>query len=142
MAGMLAVATLLRFDPNMARRPLHETLVMTTTALVQGRPVTDYLGVVAAQSIIGANAMRDMLAGFRDFLGGRSTSYERMLQKARNEALQQMEDEAAALDADAVIGIHLEFQSIGPNGSLLMVSASGTAVRFGREPSAMSVRRV
>ena len=126
----------------MARRPPHATLVMTTTSLVQGRPVTEYLGVVAAQTIIGANAVRDMLAGFRDFLGGRSSSYERMLQKARDQALQAMEDEAAALGADAVIGIDLDFQSMGPHGSLLMVSASGTAVRFGSEPAAMSVRRV
>ncbi len=115
----------------MARRPPHATLVMTTTALVQGRPVTEYLGVVAAQTIVGANVVREIMAGFRDFLGGRSTSYERVLQKARAQALQMMEDEAAGLGADAVIGIDLDFQTVGPHGSLIMVSASGTAVRFG-----------
>jgi uncharacterized protein YbjQ (UPF0145 family) len=115
----------------MARRPPHATLVMTTTALVQGRPVAEYLGVVAAQTIVGANVVREIMAGFRDFLGGRSSSYERVLQKARAQALQMMEDEAAGLGADAVIGIDLDFQTVGPHGSLIMVSASGTAVRFG-----------
>jgi uncharacterized protein YbjQ (UPF0145 family) len=126
----------------MARRPPHASLVMTTTALVQGRPVAEYLGVVAAQTIIGANAVRDIVAGFRDFLGGRSRSYERLLQKARDEALQMMEDEAAGLGADAVIGIDLDFQTLGPQSSLIMVSASGTAVRFGPDTgAALAVRR-
>ena len=114
----------------MAKRRPYAPLVMTTTAIVQGRPVAEYLGVVAAQSIVGANAVRDLLAGFRDFLGGRATSYERVLDKARNEALAMMEDEAAALGAHAVIGIDLDFQTVGPHGSLIMVSASGTAVTF------------
>ncbi len=115
----------------MTKRKLYAPLVMTTTAIVQGRPVAEYLGVVAAQAIVGANAVRDILGGFRDFLGGRSTSYERVLDKARNQALGMMEDEAADLGADAVIGIDLDFQTVGPHGSLIMVSASGTAVKFG-----------
>jgi len=127
----------------MAKRPPHATLVMTTTTLVQGRPVTEYLGVVAAQTIIGQHDMRNLMAGFRDFLGGRSRSYERTLQKARAEALQSMEDEAAALGADAVVGINLDFQTLGPHGSLMMVSASGTAVRFGDAIGApMAVRKI
>ena len=127
----------------MAKRPPHATLVMTTTTLVQGRPVTEYLGVVAAQTIIGQHDMRNLMAGFRDFLGGRSRSYERTLQKARAVALQSMEDEAAALGADAVVGINLDFQTLGPHGSLMMVSASGTAVRFGDAIGApMAVRKI
>jgi uncharacterized protein YbjQ (UPF0145 family) len=119
------------------------TLVMTTTTLVQGRPVGEYLGVVAAQSLIGANDMHNLLAGFRDFLGGRSKSHERTLQKAREEAMEAMETEAATLGADAVIGISLSFQTLGPQGSIMMVSASGTAVRFGDAPgSSMAVRKV
>ncbi len=127
----------------MARRTPHAPLVMTTTALVQGRPVAEYLGVVAAQTIVGANVIRDIMASFRDFIGGRSTGYERVLARARAQALEMLEDEAADLGADGVIGIDLDFQSVGPQGGLIMVSASGTAVRFGPEgvPSGAPVLR-
>ena len=125
----------------MAKRA-HAPLVMTTTALVQGRPVTAYLGVVAAQTILGANVIRDIVASFRDFIGGRATGYERVLTRARQQALDMMEAEAAGLGADGVIGIDLDFQTVGPNGSLIMVSASGTAVKFGPEGSASVVTPV
>ena len=127
----------------MARRRSHAPLVMTTTALVQGRPVTEYLGVVAAQNIVGANVIRDIMASFRDFVGGRSTGYERVLARARAQALDMLEDEAADLGADGVIGIDLDFQTMGPHAGLIMVSVSGTAVRFGPEamPNSIPVAR-
>lgn len=127
----------------MSRRRTHASLIMTTTAIVQGRPVADYLGLVTGEAIVGANVVRDVLAGFRDFIGGRSTSYERMLDKARGQALQAMEDQAGDLGADAVIGIDIDFGTMGPHGSLVMVAASGTAVKLGPEGgSATVVRRV
>lgn len=117
----------------MAKRRAHAPLVMTTTALVQGRPVAEYIGVVAAQNIVGANVVRDIFASFRDFIGGRSGGYEKVLARARAQALQAMEQEADDLGADAVIGIDIDFQTMGPHGGLIMVSVSGTAVRFAPE---------
>lgn len=105
-------------------------LLVTTTALVQGRPVAEYLGVVAAQSIVGANVLRDVAAAIRDFLGGRSGGYEKVLSRARAQALLDMEKEAEEMGADAVIGVDIDFQTMGPHGGLIMVSVSGTAVRF------------
>ncbi len=105
-------------------------MIQTTTPGVDGRAVTDYLGVVTGEAILGANIVRDLFAGVRDIVGGRSGAYEEELRKAREIALQEMEAEAAARGADAIIGIDLDYETVG-QGSMLMVTASGTAVKLG-----------
>lgn len=105
-------------------------LVSTTTA-IEGRPVQEYLGVVTGEVIVGANIFKDFFAGIRDIVGGRSSSYENTLRDARKTALDELKEEARALGADAVIGIDLDYEVVGKGGSMLMVSASGTAVRLG-----------
>ncbi|CAN5252923.1 heavy metal-binding domain-containing protein [soil metagenome] len=111
------------------RRPI----MLTTTALIEGRPIEAYLGLVAGEAVVGANVARDLVANLRDLVGGRSTSYERLLSRARDTALDQLEEEASDLGADAVIGLDIDYQSVGPNGHLMMVSVAGTAVRLKRE---------
>ncbi len=103
-------------------------MILTTTPTIEGYPVKQYLGVVASETIIGANVFRDIMAGLRDFFGGRSSSYEEVLKKAKDTALQELQERAAALGANAVIGIDLDYETVGANGSMLMVTASGTAV--------------
>ena len=100
-------------------------MLMTTTALVEGRHITKYHGVVTGEAII---VVRDLFAGLRDFFGGRSGSYEEVLRKAKDTALQEMGEEAARLGANAVIGIDLDYETVGASGSMLMVTCSGTAV--------------
>ena len=90
--------------------------------------VVKYYGIVSGETIIGANFIRDIFAGVRDFIGGRSNSYEKVLREAKATALQEMEEEARRLGANAVIGVDLDYESVGSNGSMLMVTASGTAV--------------
>mgnify|MGYP006173014383 CR=1 FL=1 len=101
----------------------------TTTNAVEGRPVREYLGIVTGEVIVGANLFRDLFANIRDIVGGRSGSYERILADARNQAIEELQAEAASRGANAVVSIDLDYEVIGPNGSMLMVSASGTAVR-------------
>ena len=105
-------------------------MIQTTTPTVDGRAVTEYLGVVTGEAILGANIVRDLFAGVRDIVGGRSGAYEQELRKAREIALREMEAEASARGADAIVGIDLDYETVG-QGSMLMVSASGTAVRLG-----------
>ena len=97
-------------------------MLMTTTALVEGRHITKYHGVVTGEAIIGANVVRDLFAGLRDFFGGRSGSYEEVLRKAKDTAFQEMGEEAARLGANAVIGIDLDYETVGASGSMLMVT--------------------
>ena len=104
--------------------------IITTTPSVEGRPVREYLGVVTGEAILGANIFRDVFAGLRDIVGGRSGSYERVLREARDAALSELTDEAQRRGANAVIGVDLDYETIGDTGSMLMVSASGTAVRI------------
>jgi uncharacterized protein YbjQ (UPF0145 family) len=106
-------------------------MLMTTTNSVEGRQVTDYLGVVTGEVIVGANIFKDLFAGIRDIVGGRSGAYESTLRDARATALNELKEEARALGADAVIGIDLDYEVLGQGGSMLMVSASGTAVKLG-----------
>jgi uncharacterized protein YbjQ (UPF0145 family) len=106
-------------------------MIQTTTNAIDGRAVTEYLGVVTGEAILGANIVRDLFAGVRDIVGGRSGAYEEELRNAREIALQEMEAEAAARGADAILGIDLDYETVGGQGSMLMVSASGTAVRLG-----------
>jgi len=106
-------------------------MIQTTTPSVEGRTITEYLGVVTGEAILGANIFRDLFAGVRDIVGGRSAAYEDELRKARDIAMQELSAEAAARGADAVVGIDLDYETVGQGGSMLMVSASGTAVRLG-----------
>ena len=104
-------------------------MLMTTTPSVEGKQIVRYLGVVTGETIIGANVFRDFLAGVRDFFGGRSASYEAVLRKAKDTALEEMARQAEALGANAVVGIDLDYETVGGSGSMLMVTCSGTAVR-------------
>ena len=106
-------------------------MIVTTTHRVEGRPVQQYLGVVAGEAILGANIFRDFFAGIRDVVGGRSGSYERVLREARESALREMQTEAAQLGANAVLAIDFDYETIGDTGSMLMVAVSGTAVKLG-----------
>lgn len=103
-------------------------MIITTTNAVEGKRVVQYHGVVTGQTIMGANIFRDIFASIRDIVGGRSGSYERVLRDARDEALKELEDEARARGANAVIGVDLDYGALGSGESMLMVSASGTAV--------------
>ena len=104
-------------------------MLMTTTPSVEGKQIVRYLGVVTGETIIGANVFRDFLAGVRDFFGGRSAYYEAVLREAKDTALEEMARQAEALGANAVVGIDLDYETVGGSGSMLMVTCSGTAVR-------------
>jgi uncharacterized protein YbjQ (UPF0145 family) len=106
-------------------------MITTTTPDIQGKTIEQYLGIVSSEVIIGANVIKDIFAGLRDFFGGRSATYERVLDEARSKALAELVQRGQALGANAIIGIDLDFETIGANGSMLMVIASGTAVRVG-----------
>jgi uncharacterized protein YbjQ (UPF0145 family) len=105
-------------------------MIITTTPAVEGRPAREYLGVVVGEVIVGANIFKDLFAGIRDIVGGRSGAYEGALRDARQEALRELQDEAEALGADAVVAVDLDYEVVGGNGSMLMVSISGTAIKF------------
>ena len=100
----------------------------TTTNSVEGHPAREYLGIVTGEVIVGANLFRDLFASITDIVGGRSGKYEDVLSRARKEAIGEMEAEATRLGGNAVIGVDLDYEVLGQNGSILMVSASGTAV--------------
>lgn len=104
-------------------------VIVSTTPTLEGRPIQEYCGIVTGEVIVGANLFRDLFAGIRDIVGGRSGSYERILADARKQAIEELQAEAAAMGGNAVVGIDLDYEVIGPNGSMLMVSASGTAVK-------------
>jgi uncharacterized protein YbjQ (UPF0145 family) len=103
-------------------------MLMSTTAVVDGRPVSRYLGVVTGEAIIGANIFRDMFAAVRDIVGGRSATYEKALGEAREVAMAAMQQRALELGANAVIGIDVDYEVLGQNNGMLMVAVSGTAV--------------
>jgi uncharacterized protein YbjQ (UPF0145 family) len=105
-------------------------MIVTTTPTIEGRPIQEYLGIVTGEVIVGANLFRDLFANIRDIVGGRSGSYERILADARKQAIEELQAEAGALGGNAVVAIDLDYEVIGPNGSMLMVSASGTAVKI------------
>lgn len=104
-------------------------VTVSTTPTLEGRPIQEYLGIVTGEVIVGANLFRDLFANIRDIVGGRSGSYERILADARKQAIEELQAEAAAMGGNAVVGIDLDYEVIGANGSMLMVSASGTAVK-------------
>lgn len=103
-------------------------MLMTTTPNVEGRRIREYRGVVTGEAILGANVFKDFFAGIRDIVGGRSAAYEQELQRARDIAMAEIVQLAEELGANAIIGLDLDYETVGPQGSMLMVSVSGTAV--------------
>ena len=103
-------------------------MILSTTPTIEGHTIREYKGVVTGESIIGANFVKDFFAGIRDIVGGRSASYEQVLREAKDYAMQEMMERAHMMGANAIVGIDLDYETIGANGSMLMVAASGTAV--------------
>ena len=103
-------------------------MLITTTSTLQDIKVVKYLGVVSGETIIGANIFKDFFAGIRDIVGGRAGTYERVLREAKEQAMAEMEQVAAQMGANAIIGVDLDFETVGDSGSMLMVTAAGTAV--------------
>lgn len=103
-------------------------MLVTTTPIIEGKRIIHYYGIVSGETIIGANVFRDFLAGIRDFVGGRSGAYEEVLRQAKETAIKEMEEQAARLGANAVIGVDLDYETVGGSGSMLMVTATGTAL--------------
>ncbi len=107
-----------------------KTMLLTTTPTIEGKPIQQYIGIVTAEAIIGANIFKDLFAGIRDIVGGRSGTYERVIEEASQNALVELQQKAQQLGADAVVGIDLDFETVGSGGSMLMVVATGTAVKL------------
>ena len=103
-------------------------MILTTTSVIEGKKVRTYKGIVTGEAIVGANVFRDFFAGIRDIVGGRSGAYEKELQKAREIALGEMSESARSMGANAIVGIDLDYEVVGQGGSMLMVTACGTAV--------------
>ena len=103
-------------------------MLVTTTNTIEGRRISAYKGLVAGEAILGANLFRDLFASIRDIVGGRAGAYEKVLNDARETAIAEMTDKASALGANAVIGVDIDYETVGQNGSMLMVTAAGTAV--------------
>ncbi len=103
-------------------------MILTTTPKIEGYPIREYKGIVTGETIIGANILKDFMAGIRDIVGGRSSSYERVLRQAKDTSMQEMAERAQALGANAIIGIDIDYETIGKENSMLMVATSGTAV--------------
>ena len=103
-------------------------VIVTTTPSVEGRKITEYKGIVTGEAIMGANIFKDLFAGIRDIVGGRSATYERELRRAREIAMDEISTAAAEMGANAVVGIDLDYETVGTNASMLMVTISGTAV--------------
>ena len=103
-------------------------MLMTTTPTIEGQPIREYKGVVTGEVIIGANVLKDFMAGLTDFFGGRSGSYEKVLIEAKEKAMEEMMQRARALGANAIVSIDLDYETIGQSSSMLMVATSGTAV--------------
>jgi len=105
-------------------------MIISTTPTIENKPAKEYLGIVTGETIIGANFIKDFFAGIRDIVGGRSGSYEKVLREAKSISLKEMQERAESLGADAIVGIDLDYETVGPNGGMLMVTASGTAIKF------------
>lgn len=103
-------------------------MIVTTTSTLQNREITEYKGLVTGEAILGANIFKDLFAGIRDIVGGRSGAYEEELAKARQIAVSEMQQQAQVMGANAVIGVDIDYETVGQNGSMLMVTAAGTAV--------------
>ena len=105
-------------------------MILTTTNSIEGKTIQSYQGIVSGEAIVGAHVVKDFFAGMRDFFGGRSKAYEKTVSDAKDLAIKDIEEAAEQIGADAVIGIELGYEVLGKTGSMLMVSASGTAVRL------------
>mgnify|MGYP000669440323 FL=1 len=105
-------------------------MLLATTPIIEGKRITTYYGIVSGETIIGANVFRDFFASIRDIVGGRSGSYEEVLREAKDTALKEMSEQARQMGANAVIGVDLDYETVGGSGSMLMVTAAGTAVRY------------
>ncbi|WP_105104161.1 heavy metal-binding domain-containing protein [Microbulbifer pacificus] len=105
-------------------------MIKTTTPSIEGRPIEQYLGVVVGEAILGANIFKDLFGSITDIIGGRSGAYEREMGKARKIAFAEIEAEARALGANAIVGIDLDYEVVGERGGMMMVSVSGTAVKI------------
>lgn len=103
-------------------------MIITTTPSIEGHPVQSYKGVVTGETIIGANVLKDFMAGLRDFFGGRSAAYEKVLAEAKNTSMREMQERAEAMGANAIIGVDIDYETIGEGNTMLMVACSGTAV--------------
>lgn len=103
-------------------------MILSTTPTIEGHPILEYKGIVTGETIIGANFMKDFFAGIRDIIGGRSGSYEKVLREAKDTALSEMQDRASQMGANAIVGIDIDYETVGQSGSMLMVAVSGTAV--------------
>jgi uncharacterized protein YbjQ (UPF0145 family) len=106
-------------------------MIITTTPDIQGRKITEYLGIVTGEAIIGANIFKDLFAGIRDIVGGRAGAYEDALRRTREEALREMSVEARERGADAIVAVDLDYEVLGQSNGMLMVTAAGTAVKLG-----------
>jgi len=105
-------------------------MILTTTPTIEGRTITEYKGIIFGEVIEGVNFLRDFAAGIRNFVGGRSSSYEEELINAHKQAMKELESRAYEIGADAVVGIDIDYEVLGTNGNMLMVTASGTAVKL------------
>ena len=103
-------------------------MIITTTPQIEGRSIREYKGVVTGETIIGANFFKDLFAGIRDIVGGRAGSYEKVLREAKDTSMQEMMERARDMGANAIVGVDIDYETIGANGSMLMVAVSGTAV--------------
>lgn len=103
-------------------------MIISTTPTIEGHRIVEYKGIVTGETIIGANIVKDFFAGIRDIVGGRSNSYEEVLLEGKETSLREMQERAAQMGANAIVGVDLDYETIGGNGSMLMVAASGTAV--------------
>ena len=104
-------------------------MIISTTNTLETHKIKEYVGIVTGETIIGANIFKDFFAGIRDIVGGRSGSYEKVLREAKDTAIKEMQEEASKLGASAIVGIDLDYETVGKNGGMLMVTASGTAVK-------------
>ena len=105
-------------------------MILSTTNNIDGKPIKDYLGIVTGETIIGANIFKDFFASIRDVVGRRSGSYEKVLREAKDTALKEMKENAKKLNANAIVGVDLDYETVGKGGGMLMVTASGTAVKL------------
>lgn len=105
-------------------------MIIATTNTLQGKNIVEYKGVVVGEAVMGANMFRDIFASISDIVGGRSGAYENVFTRARKIAFQELENEAMSIGANAVIGVDIDYEVVGKNGSMLMVSINGTAVRY------------
>jgi uncharacterized protein YbjQ (UPF0145 family) len=105
-------------------------MIVTTTPTIDGKRITEYLGIVTGEAVLGANLFRDLFAGIRDIVGGRSGAYEKELRKARDFAFEALQQVASELGANAVVAVDIDYEVLGEKNGMLMVSVSGTAVRI------------